>query len=222
MRLLLVEDDEILGDGLKTALGQEGYAVDWVQDGTAASAAIQTHTYELLVLDLGLPGKPGMDILQDLRHAGMGTPVLILTARDTVQDRVAGLDAGADDYLQKPFELEELFARLRALLRRGQGRSTPTLVHGDIEMDPAAHKVFLQGREVELSLREYELLKFLLENCGRAVSRARIEEALYPWNAEIESNAIEVHVHHLRRKLGARLIRTLRGVGYIVDPPERP
>ncbi|BBL72292.1 response regulator [Methylogaea oryzae] len=220
MRLLLVEDDQLLGDGLKTALSQEGYAVDWVSDGPAASLALQTHTYELAVLDLNLPGKSGLDVLRDMRRSQIATPVLILTARDTVTDRVEGLDSGADDYLQKPFELDELCARLRALLRRGQGRSTPTVIHGDVELDPAAHKVFNKGREVELSLREYELLKFLLDNRGRAVSRARIEEALYPWNAEIESNAIEVHVHHLRKKLDTNLIRTLRGVGYIIDTPQ--
>lgn len=219
MRLLLVEDDQLLGDGLKTALAQEGYAVDWACEGQAASQALQTHTYDLVVLDLNLPGKSGLDILRDMRRTLIATPVLILTARDTVTDRIDGLDSGADDYLQKPFDLDELCARLRALLRRSQGRSTPTIVHGEVELDPAAHKVSLQGREVELSLREYELLKFLLENCGRAVSRARIEEALYPWDAEIESNAIEVHVHHLRKKLGNHLIRTLRGVGYIIDAP---
>ncbi|TAN50961.1 MAG: response regulator [Methylococcaceae bacterium] len=219
MRLLLVEDDQILGDGLKTALSQEGYAVDWECEGPSACAALQSHRYELVVLDLNLPGKSGLDILKEMRAADIATPVLILTARDTVNDRVAGLDCGADDYLQKPFDLDELCARLRALLRRSQGRSTPTIVHQDLEIDPAAHKVFLKGRGVELSLREYELLRFLLENSGRAVSRSRIEEALYASDSEIESNAIEVHVHHLRKKLGSELIRTLRGVGYIIDAP---
>lgn len=217
MRLLLVEDDQLLGDSLKTALIREGYAVDWLCDGPTASLALQAHTYDLVVLDWNIPGKSGLDILRDMRSVQNITPVLLLTARDTVTDRVVGLDCGADDYLQKPFDLDELCARLRALLRRGQGRSTPTIVHHDIELDPAAHKVFLKGHEVDLSLREYELLRFLLESRGRAVSRARIEEALYAINAEIESNAIEVYIHHLRKKLGNELIRTLRGVGYIVD-----
>lgn len=219
MRLLLVEDDQVLGDGLKTALSQESYAVDWVCDGPAAGAALQSHCYELVVLDLNLPGKSGLDILKEMRAAEITTPVLILTARDTINDRVAGLDGGADDYLQKPFDVDELYARLRALLRRSQGRSTPTIIHQDLEIDPAAHKVLLKGREVELSLREYELLRFLLENSGCAVSRSRIEESLYASHAEIESNAIEVHIHHLRKKLGSDLIRTLRGVGYIIDAP---
>lgn len=220
MRLLLVEDDPLLGDGLKTALGHEGYAVDWASDGAAAAQSLQAHTYDLAVMDLNLPDKYGLDIVRDMRRAGTATPVLILTARDAVTDRIAGLDGGADDYLQKPFDLDELCARLRALLRRGQGRSTPSLVHGELRLDPAAHKVVFQGKEVELPLREYALLKFLLENRGHAVSRARIEEALYARDAEIDSNAIEVHVHHLRKKFGNALIRTLRGVGYVIDEPQ--
>jgi DNA-binding response OmpR family regulator len=220
MRLLLVEDDKMLGDAIKVGLRQAGYAVDWVEDGDAAELALRAGEYELVVLDLGLPKKSGLEVLRGFRQRGSHTPVLILTARDTVDDRVRGLDAGADDYLVKPFDLDELYARLRALARRQTGRSTPVLQHGDLALDPASHTVRQRGQVVDISPREFSVLQSLLESAGRVVSRARLEESLYSWNEEVESNAIEVHVHHLRKKLGSDLIRTIRGVGYIIDKPE--
>ncbi len=220
MRLLLVEDDPLLGDGIRAGLTQEGYTVDWLTDGESALAALDTEPYELVVLDIGLPKKTGLEVLKTLRGRGQETPVLILTARDTTSDKVAGLDAGADDYLIKPFELEELNARLRALLRRHHGRASSELVHGDIILDPAAHQVTQEGRLVEISPREFAVLQMLLENRGKVMSRARLEEGLYSWDSDVESNAIEVYIHHLRKKLGSALIRTIRGVGYIIDTPQ--
>jgi two-component system response regulator QseB len=217
MRLLLVEDDSILGDGIRTGLAQEGYAVDWVTDGYLAGHALQSEHYDLLLLDLGLPRRSGLDVLKELRVRGDKLPVLILTARDTVHDRVVGLDSGGDDYLVKPFALDELCARVRALLRRASERGTPMIHHGLITLDPAARKVSRDGVTVELSAREFALLQTLLENVGRVLSRARIEQSLYAWGEEIESNAVEVHIHHLRKKLGSSLIRTIRGVGYVID-----
>ena len=219
MRLLLVEDDPLLGEGIRAGLNQAGYAVDWAQDGQAAKLALQNEDFALTVLDLGLPRLSGMDLLQWLRSAGKDMPVLILTARDTVADRVKGLDAGADDYLIKPFDLDELGARIRALLRRARGRAAARIVHGTLEVDPAAHRVTLEGREVELSPREFAILLELLEHCGRVLSREQLEQSLYGWGEEVESNAVEVHIHHLRRKLDPTLIRTIRGVGYLVDKP---
>jgi DNA-binding response OmpR family regulator len=217
MRLLLVEDDNILGDGIRAGLAQEGYAVDWVQDGHAAELALGSESYDAVVLDLGLPRLSGLDVLRGLRVRHDDVPVLILTARDTVADRVGGLDAGADDYLVKPFDLDELLARIRALLRRRSGRAAPVLEQGAVALDPAAHTVTRDGEPVALSGREFALLQLLLENAGRVLSRARLEESLYGWGEEVESNAIEVHIHHLRKKLGADLIRTVRGVGYLID-----
>jgi two-component system response regulator QseB len=217
MRLLLVEDDSILGDGIRTGLAQEGYAVDWVTDGYLAGHALQSEHYDLLLLDLGLPRRSGLDVLKELRIRGDNLPVLILTARDTVHDRVVGLDSGGDDYLIKPFALDELCARVRALLRRASERGTPMIHHGAITLDPAARKVSRDGVTVELSAREFALLQTFLENVGRVLSRARIEQSLYAWGEEIESNAVEVHIHHLRKKLGSSLIRTIRGVGYVID-----
>ncbi|MEN6585878.1 MAG: response regulator [Sulfuricella sp.] len=219
MRLLLVEDDPLLGDGIRVGLTQAGFAVDWVKDGMAAKLALEAGDYALLVLDLGLPRLSGTELLKWLRGTGNSTPVLILTARDTVGDRVRGLDAGADDYLVKPFDLDELAARIRALLRRAGGRSTPLIVHGALQVDPASRTVALAGVAVELSPREFAVLLDLLENAGRALSREQLEQSLYGWGEEVESNAVEVHVHHLRKKLGAELIRTLRGVGYMIDKP---
>lgn len=217
MRLLLAEDDRLLGDGIVVTLTEAGYATDWVTDGQAAEAALQTETYALLILDLGLPKMPGIDVLKGVRQRGQDIPVLILTARDTVADRVQGLDCGADDYLVKPFDMDELNARLRALLRRSGGRSNPVIEHGDIIMDPAAHVVTQAGGVVDISPREFAVLRMLLENRSKVMSRARLEEGLYSWGDEVESNAVEVYVHHLRRKLGAPLIRTIRGVGYTID-----
>jgi DNA-binding response OmpR family regulator len=217
MRLLLVEDDQLLGDGIRAGLGQDGYTVDWVQDGAAADHALQFERFDIVVLDINLPRLSGIDVLKRLRDRGNAVPVLLLTARDTVTDRVQGLDSGADDYLTKPFDLDELNARLRALLRRSSGRSTPLLVNGAIVIDPAARRVTLGGEEVELSQREFVLLQVLMENLGRVLSRTRLEETLYGWGIEVESNTLEVHVHHLRKKLGSSAIRTVRGVGYVME-----
>jgi DNA-binding response OmpR family regulator len=217
MRILLVEDDPLLGDGVRAGLQQAGFTVDWVRDGVAAQLAVETEPYELMVLDLGLPRLSGLDLLKWLRQAGRVLPVLILTARDTVADRVKGLDAGADDYLVKPFDLDELAARVRALVRRSSGQAAPVLRHGDVELDPVAHAVTRGGAPVDLSPREFAVLQELLLNAGKVLSRDRLEQSLYGWNEEVESNAVEVHIHHLRKKLGAELIRTLRGVGYTIE-----
>ncbi|MBU6505335.1 MAG: response regulator [Betaproteobacteria bacterium] len=219
MRTLLVEDDPLLGDGIRAGLKQAGYAVDWARDGQTAKASLETGDYALLVLDLGLPKVSGMDLLKWLRTKGNRIPVLVLTARDTVADRVAGLDAGADDYLIKPFDLDELIARLRALSRRSSGQAAPLLQHGDIELDPAARQVRKDGQHIDLSAREFTLLQELLLHTGRVLSREQLEERLYGWGEEVESNSVEVHIHHLRKKLGSSLIRTLRGVGYVIDKP---
>jgi len=216
MRLLLIEDDTLLGDGIQAGLTQANYAVDWVTDGCAGEHALKVETYEALILDLTLPKKDGLKILKDLRARGDTLPVLILTARDTVNDKVIGLDSGADDYLVKPFDLDELSARLRALLRRHSGRATPYIEHGNLRLDPAAHTLTQEGQPVMLSQREFVILQTLLENAGKIISRSRLEESLYGWNEEIESNAVEVHIHHLRKKLGKELIRTVRGIGYMI------
>jgi two-component system, OmpR family, response regulator QseB len=217
MRLLLVEDDEILGDGLAAGLTMEGYAVDWLTNGKLADEALKMNCYELVVLDLNLPDMDGLSILRLLRARKDETPVLVLTARDTVPDRVEGLDSGADDFVIKPFELDEVCARLRALARRNEGRSTPTIEYKGVVLDPAAHQVTYNGDKVDLSQKEFEILSFLMGNIGRVVSRARLEESLYSWSSEIESNTVEVHIHYLRKKLDPGIIRTVRGVGYIID-----
>ena len=209
-----MEDDPLLGDGLKLGLQGEGYTVDWLTDGSQALHSLLTENFDLVVLDLGLPGMDGIEVLKAIRDRGLAIPVLILTARDAVKDRVGGLDQGADDYLTKPFDLEELSARLRSLLRRSQDRAVPVLGHGDVSLDPAAREVRRAGEKVELSRKEFTVLHYLLEHQGRVVSRERLEQALYGWDTEIESNALEVHVHKLRKKLGAELISTVRGVGY--------
>ena len=219
MRILLVEDDEILGDGLKTGLRQAGYTVDWIKDGISADNALKDDDFDLVVLDVGLPRQSGLEVLRNLRKRGQQTPVLILTAKDTVPDRVQGLDSGADDYMVKPFDLDELCARLRVLQRRSMGRSEPVLQHGDLLLDPAAHKVTLAGNVINLSMREFVLLQHLLENVGRVIPRARLEQKLYGWEGEVESNSLEVFIHHLRKKLGSELIRTVRGVGYMIENP---
>ena len=216
MRVLVVEDDALLGDAIQAGLREMGHAVDWVRDGAAADVALRDDAYAAVVLDLGLPRRDGLEVLRAARARGQRVPVLILTARDTVADRIGGLDAGADDYLVKPFDLGELAARLRALVRRAAGSAAPRLSVAGVELDPAAHRVWHHGREVELSAREFALLHALMRHAGRVLSRAQIEEQLYPWGEEVESNTVEVHVHHLRRKLAADLIVTVRGVGYLL------
>jgi DNA-binding response OmpR family regulator len=220
MKILLVEDDVLLGNGVRTGLVQEGFSVDWVESGKQALASVASADYDLMVLDLGLPEIDGIDVLRSLRSQQNNMPVLILTARDTLADRVTGLDSGGDDFLAKPFDLDELFARIRALLRRQTGRASPVIEHGFIRLDPAGHQVTLQGTEVELSRKEFSLLLRLLENVGRVMSRSSLEESLYSWGEEVESNVIEVHIHHLRKKLGSDLIRTIRGAGYTIDRPK--
>ena len=217
MRILIVEDDALLGDGIRTGLTQHGYAVDWVEDGQAAETALLTNEYELMVLDLGLPKKSGLEVLEGIRKSENDLPVIILTAQDTVEDRIKGLDTGADDYLTKPFDLDELTARIRALLRRRGGRTSPVIEHGNLVVDPASHTVTQGDQTVDISPREFTILTILLENRAKVMSRSRLEEGLYAWNDEVESNTVEVHIHHLRKKLGAELIRTIRGVGYIID-----
>ncbi len=217
MRILLVEDDPLLGDGIRAGLSQDGYVVDWVTSGESASHALASENFDLLVLDLGLPHKSGLEVLAELRQRDDPLPVLILTARDTVADRVRGLDEGADDYLTKPFDLEELYARVRALLRRSAGRGDPCITHGDLVLDPRTHQVTLKGKPVELPQGEYRLLELLLQAQGRVLTRAHIEQSLYGWTRDVESNTIEVFVHHLRKKFGRELIRTVRGVGYAID-----
>jgi len=214
VRLLLVEDDAMIGTGIQQGLRQDGFTVDWVRDGVAAELALDTEPYDLLVLDLGLPKKPGLEVLRNLRRKGNQTPVLVLTARDAVSDRVTGLDAGADDYLVKPFDLNELAARIRALLRRRAGRADPLLRHGNLTLNPATRETTFNGKPLALSVREFAVLQTLLDRPGALLSRAQIEERLYGWGEEIESNAVEVYIHALRRKLGADFIKTVRGAGY--------
>lgn len=216
MRILVVEDDALLLDALQSGLRQAGFAVDGFPDARRALAALASTPYELIVLDLGLPGMDGLEMLRTLRAARRELPVLVLTARDTVADRVSGLDAGADDYLIKPFDMEELAARVRALLRRAHARGAPLITHGDLVIDPAAREVRRENKVIDLSAKEFAVLMELLEHRGVAMSREQLEESLYGWNEEIDSNAVEVHIHHLRRKLGADLIHTLRGVGYVI------
>lgn len=216
MRILLVEDDLLLGKGVFAGLTQAGWAVDWVTDGLDADAAVRSTSYDAIVLDLGLPGIDGLTVLERLRAAKDPTPVLVLTARDTLADRIAGLDAGGDDYLVKPFELAELQARLRALLRRSKGAQGPILRNGRVTLDPASHIVLLDDIPVELSAREFATLQELMMNAGRVRTRSQLENSLYGWGEEIGSNTVEVYVHNLRRKLNAGLIRTVRGVGYVI------
>ena len=216
MRILLAEDDPLLGEGLRAGLRQQGFLVDWVRDGEAAQREILAQPYAAAVLDLGLPRKDGMEVLAAVRRAGAALPVLVLTARDAIPDRVRGLDVGADDYVVKPVDLDELAARLRALVRRAHGQPRETLAVQDVVLDPAARSVRKAGEAVVLAPREFDLLHALMLNADRVLSREQIEQHLYSWGTEVDSNAVEVHVHNLRRKLGAALIRTVRGVGYIL------
>jgi DNA-binding response OmpR family regulator len=216
MRILLAEDDTLLGDGLRAGLRQRGFHVDWVRDGLAAERELRSGAYAAAVLDLGLPQKDGIDVLAAVRRAGASLPVLVLTARDAVPDRVHGLDLGADDYVVKPVDLDELAARLRALVRRAHGQPQERLTAQGVVLDPAARVVTNEGLPVALSAREFDLLLALMLNAGRVLSREQLEQHLYGWGQEVDSNAVEVHVHHLRRKLGAGLIQTVRGVGYML------
>jgi len=214
VRLLLVEDDPMIGASVQKGLRQDGFSVDWVRDGSAAETALRANTYDTLLLDLGLPGTSGDVLLQRLRRSGDKTPVIIITARDAVSDRIAGLDAGADDYIVKPFDLDELAARIRAVRRRHAGRADRMLCVGALTFDATTRRVTLANREVALSARELALLEALLDRPGAILSRAQLEDRIYGWGEEVESNAVEVYVHALRKKLGSSFIRTVRGVGY--------
>ncbi|MFV3372519.1 response regulator [Pseudomonas sp. NY15435] len=217
MRLLVVEDDPALGEGICNGLRQEGYTIDWLQDGVSALHALQQETFDLVVLDLGLPRLDGIEVLRRLRAGGDAVPVLILTARDATDDRIAGLDAGADDYLVKPFDLNELKARLRALLRRSAGRAKVLIEHAGVTLDPATRQVSYQGHPVVLTPKEYRLLHELLSQPGKVFTRERLTQLLYGWDEEPESNTLDVNVYHLRKKLFNDLIRTVRGIGYLVE-----
>ena len=217
MRILLVEDDEALGEGIRVALKPEGYTVDWARDGASALHALTHEDFGLAVLDLGLPRMDGLEVLQRLRAGANAIPVLVLTARDSTADRIAGLDAGADDYLVKPFDVDELKARIRALLRRSFSRAQPVLEYREVSLDPIAQQISYRGQPVALQRKEFLLLHELLAQPGRVLTRDRLQQVLYGWDEEAESNALEVHIHHLRKKLFPELIRTVRGVGYLVD-----
>ena len=223
MRILLAEDDAMLGDGLRAGLRPAGVQVDWVRDGVAALRELASAVYAAGVLDLGLPHMDGLEVLRELRARKVSTPILVLTARDAVPDRVQGLDTGADDYVIKPVDLNELAARLRSLVRRSLGQSHDQLCVGAVALDPAARRVHCQGELVALSMREFDLLHALMRHGGRTLSREQLEQQMYSWGHEVESNTIEVHIHHLRRKLGTELIQTVRGVGYrVAGPSEAP
>jgi two-component system response regulator QseB len=217
MRLLLVEDDELLGDAVKTGLIQFGYFVEWLKDGEMARAAMQTNTFELIILDLGLPKLSGTNLLTSIRQRGDTTPVIILTARDSVEDRIKGLDNGADDYLTKPFDFNELIARIRALSRRSLGRAETIIQYKHITLDPASHSVMADNVIINVPRREFALLQKLLENAGHVLSREQLMQSMYAWDDLVDSNVLEVHVHNLRKKLNTQLIRTIRGVGYMIE-----
>lgn len=217
MRVLLVEDDELLGDGLRAGLIQAGYTVDWTKNGLSADQALLNEKFGLVILDLTLPKIDGISLLQKIRARGDTTPVLILTARESIEERVRGLDSGADDYLTKPFDLDEVCARLRALQRRFASRALPLLIHGDLSLDPASHLVTLKEENITLPRREFALLHILLENEGRVLSREHLTQSLYGWGEEVDSNALEVHIHNLRKKFGQHFIRTIRGIGYMIE-----
>ena len=219
MKILLVEDDELLGDGIRAGLMLASFAVDWVRRGDLAAAALADHSYDACVLDLGLPGKDGIAVLQQLRRSGNALPLLVLTARGSREDKIGGLDSGADDYMTKPFDLEELLARLRALLRRSAGIASPMIRHGDIELDPVSRTVSRAGAEVQLSGREYAVLLDFLTHPQHLRSRSQLEDSLYAWGEGAGSNTVEVYIHHLRKKLGADIIVTQRGRGYRLGEP---
>lgn len=218
MRLLLVEDDKQLGAGIRKALMRDGDHVDWLTDGAQALCAIRRENFELIILDLQLPGKDGIEVLQSMRRDGIKTPVLIMTARDTVDERVLGLDTGADDYLVKPVELKELRSRVRALSRRSHGIAASEIALGELRLDNSSKQVWFRGDPVELNRREFSLLSLFVNRPDQVLARSQLEAALYGWDEGVESNALEVHIHHLRRKLDSKLIKTVRGIGYRLDP----
>ena len=220
MRILLVEDDDLLAAGIRDTLERALYAVEWVPDGAQALAALKSNTFDLVVLDLGLPKVDGVEVLRQVRGEGGTVPVIVLSARDTAPDRVLGLDAGADDYLVKPFDVDELLARVRAQQRRQRGAAVNVIEHGPLRLDPAALTVTYEGQPVALQRREFMLLQKLLQSAGQVLSRAQLEDSLYGWDSGVESNSVDVHIHKLRRKLYPEVIRTVRGVGYIADPPQ--
>lgn len=216
MRILLVEDDVMIGEAVRASLQQDGYAVDWVRDGKSADTALACGHVDLTLLDLGLPGKDGLDILRNLRRRKKNTPVIVITARDGIGDRIKGLDAGADDYVVKPFDMDELAARIRSALRRSAGHAEPEIEVRGVRLNPATHEVTRDGQQVVLSAREYAIVEALMRRPGAILSRAQLEERMYGWGEEIESNAVEVHIHGARRKLGSDFIQNVRGVGYFV------
>lgn len=216
MRLLLVEDDAMIGEAVLQVLRAEPYAVDWVRDGLMADAALRSERYDLVLLDLGLPGRDGLEVLRGLRQRRDPVPVLVATARDGVAERIAGLDAGADDYVLKPFDIDELLARIRALLRRSAGRGEPVFEHKGVRLNPATHEATVQGQPVSLSAREWAVLEALIARPGAVLSRAQLEEKLFSWKDDISSNAVEVYIHGVRKKLGNDFIQTVRGLGYVV------
>lgn len=218
MRVLVVEDDELLGDAIYVSLKLAGYTVDWVKDGMAAQHALLYEQFGAAVLDIGLPKRSGLEVLKVVRSQGIKTPIIILTARETTEDKVKGLDLGADDYLSKPFDMDELFARLRAVQRRAASRAVTEIIYGSISIDPNAYSVSVDGNQLTLSRREFTLLQKLLENIGKVISRDSLTQTLYGWGDDVDSNALEVHIHNLRKKFGDLLpIRTIRGVGYMVE-----
>jgi two-component system response regulator QseB len=217
MRILLAEDDLMIGKTIKNALASEGNVVDWVTDGDSCESAIKTTQFAIIILDINLPQKSGLEILKNLRLKKNRTPVLILTARNSITQKVEGLDFGADDYLTKPFDLEELFARIRSLVRRSSGVAEPVLTCGEISLDPAKHLVLKASQKIDLSPKEFAILKLLIENAEKTVSKSRLEDLLYSWDSHVESNAIEVHIHNLRKKVGSDFVKTIRGVGYLVS-----
>lgn len=217
MRILLAEDDQLLGDGIVAGLRLDGYAADWVQRGDQVQSALRTEEYDLMILDLGLPGIDGIDVLREIRSANNHLPILILTARDTLDERVKGLDHGADDYMVKPFDLEELTARARALIRRSRGHANPILKHGKLTVNPASRDVTLDGERIEVSPKEFAILLALMTSSNKVVSKGRLEQSLYDWDRNVGSNTVEVYIHNLRKKFGNDIIRTVRGVGYALN-----
>lgn len=219
MRILLVEDDALLGDGIRKSLGHLGFTVDWLRNGREAETALGTEEYAAIVLDIGLPERDGLALLQSARARGVHAPILMLTARDTTPDKLKGFSLGADDYVIKPIDMEELAARLHALIRRAGGRASPRIQVGEVEIDPDARQAWKAGQAVELSAKEFAVLEMLMQNAGRVMTRAQLEQSLYGWTEGADSNTIEVFIHHLRKKLGSEFIQTLRGIGYTVRPP---